>query len=196
MLVIAFGPLTNTMLFLFAIAVNHIANKHIFCFPTQLCKMIAWYGLFTVFDFALIAIVDIGFMDEHADILKLYTYYEKAEASGAIGHFVTLQVYLAITIVNAYVFYNYIVFVHYDAKIKDIYLRISGLGKGYYMPDDNEVSWNYLRSTYHLGEINMNRIVVNTLYIPKVYVRDEYTTKSYQFQRFSKSFFFSIPSFL
>jgi hypothetical protein len=36
------------------------------------------------------------------------------------------------------------VFIHCDARIKDIYLRISGLGKGYYIPEDNEVSWNYL----------------------------------------------------
>lgn len=60
-----------------------------------------------------------------------------------------------------YLLYNYIVFVHCDARIKDIYLRISGLGKGYYIPEDNEVSWNYLRQTYYLGEINNNRIVVN-----------------------------------
>jgi len=48
-------------------------------------------------------------------------------------------------ILNVYLFYNYIVFVHCDAKISDIYLRISGYGKGYYMPDDNEVSWAYLK---------------------------------------------------
>lgn len=53
--------------------------------------------------------------------------------------------YFAITIVNAYVFYNYIVFIHCDAKIEDIYLRTTGQGKGYYIPEDNEVSWNYLK---------------------------------------------------
>lgn len=32
-----------------------------------------------------------------------------------------------------------------DARISDIYLRISGLGRGYYIPADNEISWNYLK---------------------------------------------------
>ena len=82
--------------------------------------------------------------------------------------------------------YNYIVFIHMDAKIEDIYLRISGLGKGYYLPEDNEVSWNYLRQTYYLGEINNNRIVVNPLKIPKTYAKGHFCSKSYQFQRFSK----------
>lgn len=78
-------------------------------------------------------------------------------------------------------------FVHCDAKIEDIFLRITGQGKGYYIPDDNEVSWNYLRQTFFLGEINNNRVVVNNLFIPMTYSRDEHTTKSYMFQRFSKS---------
>lgn len=78
-----------------------------------------------------------------------------------------------------YLLYNYIVFIHCDARIEDIYLRISGFGKGYYIPEDNEVSWNYLRQTYYLGEINNNRIVVNLLQIPKTIGRGHWTSKSY-----------------
>jgi hypothetical protein len=70
-------------------------------------------------------------------------------------------------------------------------MRISGLGKGYYLPDDNEISWNYLKQTYCLAEINNNRIVVNELKIPEPYRNSTLIAKSYQFQRFSKlaSFF-------
>ena len=77
--------------------------------------------------------------------------------------------------------YQYVVFIHCDGRIKDIYLRISGLGKGYYLPEDNEVSWSYLRQTYFLGEINNNRIVVNPLKIPKLYSFKQLTSKCYQF---------------
>lgn len=62
-------------------------------------------------------------------------------------------------------------FVHNDARISDIYLRISGLGRGYYIPADNEISWNYLKQTYHLAEINANRILVNEIRTP-----DPFTT--------------------
>jgi len=80
--------------------------------------------------------------------------------------------------------YQYIVFIHCDGRIKDIYMRISGLGKGYFIPEDNEVSWSYLRQTYFLGEINLNRVVVNPLRVPKIYQYTMLTSKIYQFQRF------------
>ena len=70
---------------------------------------------------------------------------------------------------------------HCDGRIKDIYLRISGLGKGYFIPDDNEVSWAYLKQTYFLGEINNNRIVVNPMRIRKIYTYTKLTAKLYQF---------------
>lgn len=63
-------------------------------------------------------------------------------------------------------------------------MRISGLGKGYFIPEDNEVSWAYLRQTYFLGEINLNRVVVNPMRIPKLYAYTRLTSKLYQFQRF------------
>ena len=61
MLVVASGPLTNTLILLFMMLVCHISNKYIFCFPVYFCKIISWYGLFTMLDFALIAVVDIAF---------------------------------------------------------------------------------------------------------------------------------------
>ena len=130
--------------------------------------------------------MDCAFMDNNGDLFKLYNYYEKSENSGTVGLFVTVLIQFAITIFNVWLAYNYIAFVHCDARIEDIYIRISGFGKGYYLPDDNEVSWSYLRQTYYLGEINNNRIVVNPLKIPNTYSGGYRFAKSYQFQRFSK----------
>jgi hypothetical protein len=76
---------------------------------------------------------------------------------------------MALLVFNVFVYYNYIVFIHNDARISDIYLRISGKGRGYYIPLDNEISWNYLKQTYYLAEINNNRILVNQLAIPHPY---------------------------
>jgi len=104
--------------------------------------------------------------DEDGDLLKLFNYYERTQNSGFIGLFLTILCQFAILLLNIFIFYQYIVFIHCDAKISDIFMRISGLGRGYYIPDDNEVSWNYLKQTYCLGEINNNRIVVNKIRIP------------------------------
>lgn len=53
------------------------------------------------------------------------------------------------------------------------------MGKGYFIPDDNEISWAYLRQTYFLGEINNNRIVVNAMKVPKIYSYRNMTSKLY-----------------
>jgi len=115
-------------------------------------------------------------------MFKLYNYYQKQDNGGMFGIFITFLAEAVLVVLNTFIFYEYIVFVHNDARISDIYLRISGLGRGYYIPADNEISWNYLKMTYHLAEINANRILVNTISIP-----DPFTTakplvcKAYQF---------------
>ena len=62
---------------------------------------------------------------------------------------------------------------HCDARIQDIVVRITGAGKGYYIPYDNEISFNYLKQTYCLAEINNNRIVINKIMVPSPFTDDE-----------------------
>jgi len=143
--VIMCGTLSNTFLFLFLMGICYFSQKYIYCFPTKACKLIAWYGLATCLDFVFITVIDMANQDTDGDLFKLYNYYEKAENSGFIGLFLTLLVEFFLLIVNIFIFYNYIAFVHCDARISDIYMRISGLGRGYYLPEDNEISWTYLK---------------------------------------------------
>jgi hypothetical protein len=51
-----------------------------------------------------------------------------------------------------------------DGRLSDIYVRITGKMTNYFLPDDNEVSYNYLRHHYQIGEINNNRIMVSKLW--------------------------------
>ena len=185
--VVCVGMGANTLLFSFFCFVNHMANKYIGSFPVKACKFIAWYGVATCLDFFIICVVDMANQNLDGDLFKLYNFYEKTQKSGFIGFFMTFLVAFGMFIFNVFIFYNYIIFVHNDAKIHDIYLRITGLGRGYHIPYDNEISWNYLRQTYMLGEINNNRIIVNKYKIRSAYTNDEpRIAKSYQFQRFSK----------
>ena len=150
-----------------------------------MCKFIAWYGIATCLDFFLVCVVDMANQNIGGDLFKMYNYYETTQSSGFIGFFMTFLVQFAMFIINIFIFYNYIVFVHNDARIHDIYMRISGLGKGYHIPFDNEISFSYLKQTYCLGEINNNRIVVNRYKISSSFTNDEpKMAKSYQFQRF------------
>ena len=88
-------------------------------------RFIAWYGIGTVFDFAFVGIVDFATQDWDGDIFKLYRYYTKATSSGFVGYFLTLLIYFCLLIINSFIFYNYIVFVHLDGRLADIYMRIN-----------------------------------------------------------------------
>jgi hypothetical protein len=74
-LVVAVGVLANSLLFMFLVCINHIANKYIFCFPVKFCKLIAWYGLCTCLDFFFIVIVDMSNQEMDGDLFKIYNYY-------------------------------------------------------------------------------------------------------------------------
>ena len=93
-----------------------------------LSRFIAWYGLATLFDFFLVTVIDFAVQDWNGDFFKLANYYTKTEGgSGAfIGYFLTFIIELGLIIVNLFIFYNYIVFIHMDGRLSDIYMRISG----------------------------------------------------------------------
>jgi hypothetical protein len=185
--VITVGYLSNTIVFSFLMLTCYLSQTYIFCFPVKLCKIIAWYGLATMLDFFIVNVIDFADQNTNGDIFKLYNYYQKRENAGVIGLFLTLLIQFALLILNFFIFYNYIAFVHCDARLSDIYLRISGIGRGYHIPLDNEISWNYLKQSYSLGEINNNRIVVNRIRVPHSFLpKEPVIAKSYQFQRFRK----------
>lgn len=133
--VIAFGTLSNTFVFLLLVWICHLSQKYIYCFPISFCKVIAWYGLATVFDFFLIAVIDFASQDWEGDLFKLYNYYSKGDGgSGFVGFFLTFVIHIGLLIVNLFIFYNYIVFIHMDGRLSDIYMRISGKMSNFFIP--------------------------------------------------------------
>eukprot|EP00347_Sterkiella_histriomuscorum_P020652 403336985 len=163
--VITVGVVSNTLILAMLILICYLSQKYIYCFPRSFCRFIAWFGIATVFDFFLIAVIDFAVQDWKGDLFKLYIYYSKSNSSGFVGYFLTFIIQLGLLIINLFIFYNYVVFVHLDGRLADIWSRISGKVKNFYIPHDNEVSFNYLRNLYQIGEINNNRIIVNMVSI-------------------------------
>ena len=90
MAVVACGPVSNSIIFLILVLVCHLSQKYIFCFPVSFCKYIAWYGIATMFDFFLVAVIDFAIQDWTGDLFKLYIYYNTAaDGSGFVGYFLT-----------------------------------------------------------------------------------------------------------
>ncbi len=81
-------------------------------------------------------------------MLKLYNYYERTAQSGVVGIILTLMIQFAVLVLNLVLYYIYTVYVHNGGKIYDLICN-----HNYIMPEDSEVSWNYLRYFYHIAEI-------------------------------------------
>lgn len=81
---------------------------------------------------------------EWGDYFKFYNYYYKRNGSGLVGIYLTLFLMFGLITLNGLIFYNYMIFVHKNGRILDLYKRLSGSIKSFFIPHDNEVSIKYL----------------------------------------------------
>ena len=76
---------------------------------------------------------------------------------------------------------------HHDQKIADIYLRISGKGRGYFIAEDNELSFRNLKHQYTEGKINNNRIICNKIVFWDNILSGEFIGKLIGFYKFTSA---------
>lgn len=75
---------------------------------------------------------------------KFYNYFNQSEGSGLTGIYITIIVIVSIMMFTGYSFYRYMVFTYMEGRILDLYRRLSGTYKTFFIPHDNEVSLKYL----------------------------------------------------
>ena len=75
----------------------------------------------------------------------LFMYYRKIGDSGVISIFIITFVYVGLLVLNTFIFYNYLVFLHMEGRLIDIYARATADPSYFFIPFDNEVSSRYLR---------------------------------------------------
>lgn len=124
-------------------------------------KLFAAFGVATLFDTLLILLVDLGYgnydcsqksdicrqnylEDEcdcfNGDFVKLWYRMRREEGSGITGLFITTIIYLGFFILALLLLYEYLVHVHKDGRILDIWRRITGPASEFYLPHDFEIS--------------------------------------------------------
>jgi hypothetical protein len=116
-------------------------------------------------DGILIAIVDTATRSTEGDFYKLPNYYNKAEDSPIAGYIVVVVIYIFFIILNIMIFYNYIIYVHLNGRLQDIYVRLQGDPRVFFSPHDNELSLRHLLWCYYTAIVNSQRIVVNHIQI-------------------------------
>lgn len=76
---------------------------------------------------------------------KFYNYFVNKGDSGLVGIFITVFMITTETIFTGYVFYRFMVFTYMHGRILDLYRRLSGNYKAFFVPQDSEVSLKYLQ---------------------------------------------------
>ena len=121
-------------------------------------KFIACYGIATILDPLLLFIVDLAYHNYNCssysancnldytsdscscfngDFIKLFNRTVISEGSGVTGVILVVIVYFACAIVSTLLLYEYLVYVHKDARILDLWRRVKGPAEEFFVPDDS-----------------------------------------------------------
>ena len=163
------GVVGTTISFVFLIFLTWIGHKCVDYFPKTFSKFVVWFGFGTLGDGVLCAIVDTATRHSDGDFYKLANYYDNAENSPIAGYIVICMIYLFFIVFNLLIFYNYMVFLHLNGRMQDIYIRLLGDPKVFFCPHDNEMSLRHLLWCYYTAIVNSHRIVVNHLTLDNDY---------------------------
>lgn len=143
---VGFGILANTILFLGFILLGYSSKKVLNCFPRIFYKVICWYGVMVMLDPFIVLAIDLLDQDfDNGDYFQFYNYYYKKNGSGLVGIYLTFFLIFGLAVINVFIFYNYMIFVHMNGRILDLYKRLSGSMKAFFIPHDNEVSLKYIQ---------------------------------------------------
>eukprot|EP00354_Favella_ehrenbergii_P012617 CAMPEP_0170457422 /NCGR_PEP_ID=MMETSP0123-20130129/4715_1 /TAXON_ID=182087 /ORGANISM="Favella ehrenbergii, Strain Fehren 1" /LENGTH=254 /DNA_ID=CAMNT_0010721201 /DNA_START=3055 /DNA_END=3819 /DNA_ORIENTATION=+ len=113
--------------------------------PKYFYKVIAWTGVYATLDPWFVLLLDCITQHWTGDYFQFYIWFEKQGDSGIVGIYLTFFMIITCTIVTGYFFYRFMVGVYMNGRILDLYRRLSGNYKTFFIPMDHEVSLKYLQ---------------------------------------------------
>lgn len=144
--VIATGALSNTIVFLCLVCTSWLVRQYLKWWPKYWHKVICWVGIFAIADPLLTLIFDVCYQNwTNGEWFKFYYYFLKTEGNGLVGIYISLFMVLTVTALTGYFFYRYMVFQYMNGRILDLYRRLAGQYKSFFLPLDNEVSFKYMQ---------------------------------------------------
>ncbi|KAF0852992.1 conserved mitochondrial glyco_rpt_poly domain-containing protein [Andalucia godoyi] len=142
------GYLFNCMLFVLLVGISLLSQSiagSFFAFGSQ---FILVFGIEVFLDEILLLIVDAAIGNtSRGDAFMLYSYYSQSSNDnlGLLGVCLTVLLFLALMIFSGFLLYNYILRVHNNGLMHDVYVRLRGANHTFFVPHDMEVSLNELR---------------------------------------------------
>lgn len=161
--VVIWGPLALACLFFAVVCLAWVVVSVLGHVPEIISRFIAFFGFVTVLDPLFIFIVDaatgnfncldpvsqpVCAQDQaspncecyEGDAFKLYYRFERDEGSGVVGIILTVFVYAVIALVAAFCLYAFLLNVHMDGRMLDLYRRIHAPEHIFLVPNDLELS--------------------------------------------------------
>lgn len=164
--VIVFGVLGNAFFFLFLSLSAMVSQHYVGELPRFGSNFIVCIGLAMILDPYLILLVDVSQhhyscskLSECAvsiaatacrcaegDAFKLYVRFLAQEGSGLVGIVIVIIVYAALTCTTISVFYMYLLHVHMNGRMLDLYRRIHMKEHDFFLPHDGEIALTELQA--------------------------------------------------
>jgi hypothetical protein len=170
---VAAGVLANTAVFTGFFIISFISKRCCNCFPRVFYKIISWIGVWAILDPLIVLIVDICLGQyERGDWFRFFRFYmikERSIQSGIVGAYLTFFLMFGLICINGFLFYYYMIFVHMNGRILDLYKRLSGTRQTFFIPNDNEVSLKYLQWVMHRARTSEHQNYLITSETKKVY---------------------------
>lgn len=142
--VVLLGPVTVIFGFVLAAGIAAFCNWWLDDFPEYGCRAIAVFGILAMLDPYLIALVDCMYLPSSyptGDMFKLYYKFLVEESSGITGVVMTAISYLLLSAFQGLFLFHYLLTIHMQGHMHDVYARLHGDKFAFFMPDDSEVSW-------------------------------------------------------
>ena len=145
-IIVAAGPIACMILFLLAAGGAWLIRRVLRSYPKYFYKVVAWTGVFATLDPWIVTITDAIAQNWYfGDYFQFYHWFEKAGDNGIVGIYLSIFMILTVTIVTGYFWYRYMLNIYMHGRILDLYRRLSGKYKDFFIPLDNEISFKYLQ---------------------------------------------------
>lgn len=101
------------------------------------------YGHYACFDHSTICAEDYTSAEcdcYNGDFVKLWYRVETKEGTGLTGLFITIMIYLGTGVLSCLILHEYLLHVHRDGRILDLWRRVNAPMEEFFIPDDYEIS--------------------------------------------------------
>lgn len=135
------GTLFNMVLFtlmMFTVAGSQLLLGR---FPDFGSRIVFAFGAAVVLDPLLIVFVDCATADTtYGEFFRMERYYSTTENNGAVGIVLTIFLYVQMMVMSSFLMYHYVIRLHMNGRMMDVYYRLHGKEGNFFLPHDAEIS--------------------------------------------------------